>query len=218
MSVYQQAVDLACYAQHAATLTTALPSLLHLYTEKSIDESLSNLSLVHHQSTSQRHRKDQDSPALYASLHLLHLLSSTLPGAHARFCDAFKDLTFTPPSSSIYAKRQFVTVDAHHPHFQLAKRAFQAIHRRDWVAFRKLAPTDWRQSLLLKALERQVRDAAWDVLVLGYQMLPSSWLQKQLMLSEDHLQQKLFHDFLSQHGRAEVDRVVQLKIKATPAG
>lgn len=207
VQVYQEAIDLGCYARHAPTLTTALPSLLHLYAQStsSVQSSMAQLSV-----------KEQPArttgPAFYASLHLLHLLSSTLPGSRARFWDAYRDMTLKPGAADLYAKRQHVHVAADHPHVQLATRAFAFLHRRDWVGFRCVlnnSAIDARQKLLLRGLlESQVRDATWDVLVASYQLLPAPWLQTQLQLDQD-----AWEPYLTQRERREVDGVVQIKVK-----
>lgn len=121
---------------------------------------------------------------LFASLHLLHLLSSTLPGSSARFFDAFRALTAHASPTDIYAaaKQRTSRIPHFHPHLRLAKRAFEALHRRSWVAFRKLYDDnmDHKQALLLRALESRVREVAWQTLSLSYQMLPDHWTRQQL--------------------------------------
>lgn len=176
IEVYQEAISLACYARHTATLTTALPSLLHLYAHQStrLERRLDRLTLDHDHT---------DQVALHACLYLLHQLSSTQPGARFKFCDTLHKMTSV--SASLYASRSdHLGLSAAHPHLRLATSAFKAVHRRDWIGFRRLLDRDgidYRQRLLLSAIEVQLMPRlAWESVSKAYQMVPKQWLAVQM--------------------------------------
>lgn len=213
IDVYQEAISLACYARHTATLTTALPSLLHLYAHKhkhsQLEQRLDRLTLDNDHT---------DQVALHASLHLLHQLSSTQPGARFNFCDTLHKLTSVSASASLYASRSdHLGLSAAHPHLRLATSAFKAVHRRDWVGFRGLldgAALDDRQKLLLRAIGVQLMPRlAWESIAMAYQMVPKQWLAIQLgsaLQGQEELRDFLLSQGLT-HGQM-AEETIQLRL------